>query len=136
MGFGRFSRFSVGAVSAALLGCAALGGGAGAVLRFALDAAIKRRWSRPFPLSTFVINVLGSLLLGLIVGVAGRGAGPLVTLLGTGVLGGFTTFSTASHETVRLARAGDRRTAALYGFGSLLGAAAAAWMGIAVGMQL
>lgn len=82
----------------------ALAGGVGAVTRFAVDGAVKARLTSEFPWATVLINVTGSFLLGLLVGwVAFRdGSNTVEAVLGTGFCGGYTTFSTASFETVRL----------------------------------
>lgn len=95
-----------------LFAAMAAAGGAGACARFALDAAISRRVHTIFPWATFSINFSGSLALGLLTALA---AGQLLNpawalVLGTGFLGGYTTFSTASYETVRLL--GEKRYAA------------------------
>jgi fluoride exporter len=76
----------------------------GAPLRYIVDQAVQHRREGAFPLGTFVINITGSLLLGLLTGLArhhGLSATTL-TVLGTGLLGAYTTFSTFSYETVRL----------------------------------
>lgn len=88
-------------------------GGLGAVARFIVDTLVSERNRRPLPLGTLVINVAGSFLLGLLTGwVLHRGGSPDVrAVLGTGFLGGFTTFSTASVELVRLVYAGRTGTA-------------------------
>ena len=82
----------------------ALAGGAGAGARFAVDGLARSRRASPFPWATVAINVTGSLLLGFVTGlVLFDGAPTLVrTVIGTGLCGGYTTFSTASVETVRL----------------------------------
>lgn len=82
----------------------ALAGSAGAVARFVLDGMIRSRRATEFPWGTMVINVTGSLLLGFVVGlVLFRGAPSEVqTIIGVGFCGGYTTFSTASVETIRL----------------------------------
>lgn len=91
-----------------------LAGGLGAMARFSLDSWITARWRAQIPIGTVVINVTGSLLMGLLVGWALRSGGDAVlAVLGTGFLGGYTTFSTASVEAARLARSG-RGTAALF----------------------
>jgi fluoride exporter len=87
----------------------ALAGGLGAVSRFLVDGlvdSISRRAS--VPLGTLVINVSGSFLLGLVTGwwAAHTGDPGLRLVLGTGFLGGYTTFSTASVEAARLATSG------------------------------
>ncbi len=93
----------------------ALAGGGGAAARFLVDGAITSRRALRFPWATVLINVLGSLLLGFLTGlVLFRGApSGLLTIAGVGFCGGFTTFSTASVETVRLFEA--RRYAAALG---------------------
>jgi fluoride exporter len=110
-----------------------LAGGAGAAGRFAADGAIKARVGDAFPWSTLVINVTGSLVLGVLTGLALRHGAPgdLRTVLGTGFCGGYTTFGTASVETVRLARRGSW-TAFGYAVGGLTLALGAAAVGLAV----
>lgn len=121
------------------VGWIALGGGAGAALRYAVDVAVSSRWwRRTFPLATFLINLSGSLALGLLVGsLYAGGAGPgqslLVTMIGTGLLGGYTTFSTASVDAVLLARDGHRPMALAYAVGTMLAAVAAAAAGLWLG---
>jgi CrcB protein len=82
----------------------ALAGGVGAMARFVLDGVIRSRFGTRIPWGTLTINLSGSFLLGLLVGLVGAGvlAGEWQWALGTGFLGGYTTFSTASFETVRL----------------------------------
>ena len=99
----------------------ALGGGLGACLRYAVDAWIRARWPAEFPWATFVINVTGSFVLGLCV--AGLSGGALLGFLGTGMMGGYTTFSTASVEAVTQ---GSARRGAIYV------AVFAAWLGLVI----
>jgi len=97
----------------------AVGGGLGAMLRYAVN-----RWLSPstFPWATLVVNVAGSLLLGT---VAAAADGPVRTLLGTGVAGALTTYSAFALETVLLDRDGRRAAALLNVAASLvLGTAA------------
>ena len=111
----------------------AVAGGVGAVLRFVLDGAVRQAVGGRWPWGTALINVSGSFLLGLLTGLAGRGMPPeLLLVLGTGLLGGYTTFSTASVETVRLLQ--QRRVAAslTYGLGVLVLTIAAALLGLAL----
>ena len=110
----------------------ALAGGVGAACRMTLDGVIKERVRVPYPLGTTVINVSGSLVLGFVTAVA-AGLGPWAVVLGTGLLGGYTTFSTASYETVRLAQEGRWRVAVANGFGMLVVALAAAALGLWLG---
>ena len=88
----------------ALLVC--LCGGLGAVARFVLNTSIQRWWSRAFPLSTFVINVIATFCAGVAAAAYASMAVEQSTylLFVTGFLGGFSTFSTAINEMVSLAR--------------------------------
>jgi len=110
----------------------ALAGGVGAACRMMLDGVIKERVRVPYPLGTTVINVTGSLVLGFVTALAGP-LGPWAVVLGTGLLGGYTTFSTASYETVRLAQEGRWRAAVANGFGMLVVALLAAALGLWLG---
>ncbi|GAB3615358.1 hypothetical protein GCM10027415_36980 [Humibacter ginsengisoli] len=82
----------------------AIGGGLGAVARFVLDGVLRTRLRWVVPAGTLLINVSGSLLLGFLTGLSAFHAAPddWRIILGTGFLGGYTTFSTASFETARL----------------------------------
>ncbi|MFB2533258.1 fluoride efflux transporter CrcB [Paracoccus sp. p4-l81] len=96
----------------------ALGGALGAVARHGVNL-LGRRWPG-FPASTLAVNVIGSLLMGvLVVVLAERGAMRHAPLLMTGVLGGFTTFSAFSLDAVALWERGQPGLAALYVAGSL-----------------
>ncbi|MGB2567202.1 fluoride efflux transporter CrcB [Micromonospora citrea] len=108
----------------------ALGAALGAPLRYLVDRAVQARHGSTFPRGTLTVNVVGSLLLGAVVAIP---AGPAVTtLLGTGFCGAFTTWSTFGYETVRLARAGDRRRALANALLSVVGGLGAAALGYAV----
>nr|WP_218875411.1 MULTISPECIES: fluoride efflux transporter CrcB [Leifsonia] len=113
----------------------AVAGGLGAVARLVLDGVTRSLVRVNFPLGTTVINVTGSFLLGLVTGLALANGLPAEwrAVLGTGFLGGYTTFSTASFETVRLAQQRRYRAAAFNGVGMLLLALAAAGLGLWVG---
>lgn len=82
--------------------CAA--GGIGALSRFITDGLIRSRFGRVFPWGTIFINVSGALLLGIVTGLTLHHGMPLKykLIIGTGFCGGYTTFSTASFEAVRL----------------------------------
>lgn len=128
-------------VSAAMLvGLAAVGGGLGAAGRYAVDEWVSARWRRDYPLGTLIVNVTGSFLLGVLVGLlvedasaSAAGSAGVMALLGTGMLGGYTTFSTASLGTVKLALDGRRGSALIYGVGTLLASVAAAGLGLWLG---
>ena len=81
-----------------------LAGSAGAVSRFVLDGVIRSRLKTEFPYATVVINVVGSAILGVVAGLVTFRSAPeqVQAIVGVGFCGGFTTFSTASVETVRL----------------------------------
>lgn len=111
----------------------AAAGGVGAAARFLLDGLINAGRQFRLPVGTLTINVTGSLLLGAIVGAATHLGSAPVAILGTGAMGGYTTFSTASFETVRLARSGRIKAAAMNGLGMLVVSVAAATAGIAIG---
>lgn len=93
----------------------ALGAMAGAPLRYLTDRAVQARHDSVFPWGTFTVNVVGCLALGLLTGaVAAGAAGPrLQSLLGTGLCGALTTYSTFSYETLRLTEEGALRYAAV-----------------------
>lgn len=114
----------------------AAAGAVGSVLRFVVDGLVAERVRARIPLGTVLVNVTGSFLLGLLVG-AGTGRIPeaLGTVLGVGLLGGYTTFSTASVEAVTVAaqgRGGALRAAAHAG-GMLVASLSAAWLGLMLG---
>lgn len=109
-----------------------LGGGLGALARYGVGEAFKaRHWSDAFPWHTFAINVLGSFALGL-VAVLLKDRPAWVLLLGVGVCGGFTTFSTFSVETLALIEKGRAPAAAGYALGSVL----AGLLGAALAVRL
>ncbi len=112
----------------------AAGGSVGAVARFVVDGTVRARLATKAPVGTMLINVTGSFLLGLLYGLVVSDGAPslLMAAAGTGFCGGYTTFSTASFETVRLVQRGAYRTA-LSSMAITLGAAlVAAWLGIAL----
>ena len=117
---------------ALLVGVAA---SAGAVCRYLLDQLVQHQHDQEFPWGTFVINVSGSFLLGLIAGATVHAGLPrtTATVLGVGLLGGYTTWSTYLWETFALAESGARVQSALNLVGSLVTGllAAAAGLGLA-----
>ena len=107
-----------------------LAGGAGAVLRALLIHHVGLRRADPLPVGTMVVNASGSLLLGVLTGLSlyhGLGS-HLLAVAGVGLCGGYTTWSTASWETIHLLHTGHRSEAVVYTLGGLvvcIGAAAA-----------
>jgi CrcB protein len=82
-----------------------LGGAVGAPLRYLTDQAVQSRHDSVFPWGTFVVNMVGSFILGLVAGAAVPAWA--LTLVGTGFCGALTTFSTFGYETVRLLEDGS-----------------------------
>jgi fluoride exporter len=109
-------------------------GGVGAVLRALLIHWVGIRRPDPLPLGTIVVNVSGSLILGVLTGLSTyHGLGPhQLSILGVGLCGGYTTWSTASWESVQLVRAGHRSEAVVYTVGGLVACLAAAACGMAL----
>ncbi len=110
-------------------------GACGAVLRYLVDQSIQRRFGSEFPLGTLVINVSGSLALGVLTGSAMHQgvSATWLTVAGTGLIGAYTTFSTFTFDSVRLAE-GDRWGLALLNAAASLGVGlAAAAVGLALG---
>lgn len=111
---------------------AALAGGVGAVLRYLVDLGIARLAGRRFPWGILVVNLSGSFALGLVTAALPGAA----VLLGAGLLGGYTTFSTAMLDAVALWRDGERPAAAFDAVGMLLLGLLAAGLGLALGSVL
>ena len=109
-----------------------LAGSAGAVARYLLDGAVQDRTSGSFPYGTWTVNIVGSLILGIVGAVALRHAGTadLKAIAGSGFCGGLTTWSTASWETVRLIEARNTRTAVRFTFANLAASLLAAGVGL------
>ena len=105
----------------------------GAPLRYVVDQAVQHRWPGAFPAGTLTVNLSGAFVLGLLTGLAAHhGLAPQeVTVLGTGLLGGYTTFSTYAVDVQQLVDAGRARTGLLYLAGTLVAALAAVYAGIA-----
>ncbi|MFY7952196.1 MAG: fluoride efflux transporter CrcB [Armatimonadaceae bacterium] len=107
------------------------GGGAGAVLRFWAGEWVKSfDWGRQFPWATLAINVFGSFVLGVVAtAFAGEEKANWRFLLGVGVCGGFTTFSTFSVETLQLLEQQRFFAAGGYVLGSVTAGLLGAWAG-------
>lgn len=93
----------------------ALGGGLGSALRYLADLAVRQRFGEG-PYGTFTVNVIGSFALAILWAGAAKGtvSPELRIALGTGVLGGFTTYSTFNHDVLRFAESGAMGSAAAY----------------------
>lgn len=110
----------------------ALAGGAGAVLRYLADLGIARLAGRRYPWGILAVNLTGSFALGLVTTALPDQA----FLLGAGLLGGYTTFSTAMLDTVALWRDGERPASAFNAIGMLALGLLAAAAGLALGSAL
>lgn len=93
------------------IGLVGLGGFCGAISRFFVSSRIGKRYPGKMPYGTLTVNLLGSFLLGMILGANIK---PLVLLLGTGFMGAFTTFSTFKTEGVALVLNKEWRILAVY----------------------
>ncbi|MEU6420698.1 fluoride efflux transporter CrcB [Streptomyces spiralis] len=110
----------------------AVGAMVGAPLRYLTDRAVQSRHDSVFPWGTFVVNVTGCLILGLLTGAVSAGAaGPHVQLLlGTGLCGALTTYSTFSYETLRLTETGAGLYAAANAAASVVAGLGSAFAGV------
>ena len=109
----------------------ALGGAAGSVLRYMTNVAAGRLFGTQFPAGTLAVNVLGSFLMGMLVVALAKTSGTRhAPFLMTGLLGGFTTFSAFSLDTLTLYERGQPGVAAAYVAGSVVLSLAAIVAGI------
>ncbi|TVP43853.1 MAG: CrcB family protein [Gemmatimonadales bacterium] len=119
----------------------AAGGSLGAIARYLVDFWVVSRGISRVPLGTVVVNVSGSFALGLLVGVLGTTGGPdwILTLVGTGFLAAYTTFSTWMFEAARLVQRGAWSAALVHLSATVvLGVAfagAGLWLGSAIVLQ-
>jgi CrcB protein len=112
-----------------------VGGFVGAPSRYLVDRAVNHRIESDLPLGTFLVNISGSFVLGLLTGLSlSNHLSPLAkALLGTGFCGAYTTFSTFSYETLRLLEVGQVLEAALNAFVSVVVGLLGAVAGFAIG---
>ena len=106
-------------------------GALGAYGRFAVGALVAARRPTAFPSGTFVVNLTGAFALGLLTGLSVTG--DVLLVLGTGLLGAYTTFSTWMFEAQRLGEDGDYAVMAAYLAGSMVAGLAMAGLGWAIG---
>lgn len=108
----------------------AIGGAIGSVCRYLLSGINVASW----PWGTFAVNILGSLFIGLLVGLVSKGivSPEIKLLLVTGFCGGFTTFSTFANESFSMMKAGDALQMALYLAASIVIGILAVWLGMNV----
>ncbi|HMK39455.1 MAG TPA: fluoride efflux transporter CrcB [Bacteroidota bacterium] len=113
-----------------------IGGGLGAVARYLLQGVVYRITGAAFPYGTLVVNVLGCLLIGLLMSSMEERflASPSLRIFLTiGILGGFTTFSSFSYESMALIREGDFLSGGLNIVASVVTCLGATWLGLGLG---
>lgn len=101
----------------------AAGSGLGGVLRYWVQWLAQKQYPSLFPVGTFIVNLTGCLLIGILVGVAGKGnifSADTRLFLATGFCGGFTTFSTFAMENMAMLRSGHFMYFLLYAVGSVV----------------
>lgn len=121
-------------MSIGILLATAAAGGIGAALRYVVDQLLTSARHRGFPVGFLVVNITGSLALGVLTGLGSLLASDLAVIFEVGLLGGYTTFSTVHVETVLLAQRGRWRQALLNLFGSLFLTVLAAALGVTLGI--
>jgi CrcB protein len=106
----------------------------GAPLRYLTDRAVQARHDTVFPWGTFTVNIVGSLLLGVVAGAAGAGGAPrqVQLLVGTGFCGALTTYSTFSYETLRLIEQDAKFFAAANVAASIVAGLGGVFLGVAI----
>lgn len=111
-----------------------LGSFIGGISRYLISLYIHSKGFSAFPYGTLTVNILGCFLIGILYGIAEKSGLPNEwrLFLVTGVLGGFTTFSAFSYETISLMRDGQSGAALIYVMGSVIFGLLATWGGIAV----
>ncbi|WP_254601878.1 fluoride efflux transporter CrcB [Sphingomonas bacterium] len=113
-----------------------LGGAIGAGFRYHVGGIALRNLGPDFPFGTLMVNIVGGFLMGVLAGTLARpplmgpNSEPLRLFLGVGVLGGFTTFSAFSLETVNMINRGEPVTAASYALASVVGSVLALFAGL------
>lgn len=110
-----------------------LGGGIGSMLRYLTSLVVTKCFQTTFPLTTFVANFVGCLIIGVLLGVFERqqlSSPDLKLLFITGFCGGYTTFSAFAAENISLFQSGNSFTALLYISGSVLLGLFAVWIGL------
>ena len=114
----------------------AVGAAVGAPARYLADRAVQARHETTYPWGTLVVNVIASLILGIVTGAAATLDPRIVSLVGTGFCGALSTYSTFSYETVRLAQTSARFYSLLNVGISMLAGIGAAALGLSFGMSV
>ena len=109
------------------------GGAIGAGFRYHIGRVAAEQLGQGFPWGTWIVNLLGGLMMGILAGIAlkdGATSDPLIMFLGVGMLGGFTTFSAFSLEAVQMIQRGDIALAAAYSVSSVAGSIILLFLGL------
>ena len=128
----------VHAMTPKILACIAAGGAVGAVGRYVVSSHVSGLFGTHFPFGTLAVNIIGTLILGILVAVAGETwsqTPALRAFLVVGVLGAFTTFSLFSHELFVFVERGDYGIAAFYATSSVLSCLLGFYIGHVVSRQ-
>ena len=135
---GEQDRKPGGATDTMVVLAVIVGGFIGACLRHVLSSVLQAYTRSWFPIGIFVVNLTGALLLGVVTGLASRQRWPpwLVTGVGTGAIGAYTTYSTWANDSINLWRSGRPHGLALNLLGSVIPGVALASLGLAVGSRL
>jgi CrcB protein len=114
----------------------AAGGALGAAARYTFASIVGRAWFASFPLATLLINIIGSLLMGVLVGVLARTLPPMQNeirlFVAVGILGGFTTFSAFSLDAITLIERGEWLSALAYALLSVVLSVGALYLGLMI----
>jgi CrcB protein len=116
----------------------ALGGAIGSAARYLVGAFVANRFAPDFPWGTFIVNVSGSFLIGVILSLVGGGQLPAGArlFLAVGVMGGYTTFSTYSNETLQLVQGGEVGAAMFNALGQVVAGFIGVYLGVVLGRVL
>jgi len=116
----------------------ALGGAIGSAARYLVGAFVANRFGPDFPWGTFIVNVSGSFLIGVILSLVGGGQLPAGArlFLAIGVMGGYTTFSTYSNETLQLIQGGEFGAATFNALGQVVAGLVGVYLGVVLGRAL
>lgn len=121
-------------MSVSILLATAAAGSIGAALRYAIDRLLLPARHKGFPVGILVVNITGSLALGVLTGLGSLLSSELAAVLGVGLLGGYTTFSAVHVETILLAKRRQWRQALVNLFGTVILTVAAAAVGMVIGL--
>ncbi len=116
----------------------ALGGAIGSAARYLVGVFVANRFGPDFPWGTFIVNVSGSFLIGVILSLTGGGQLPAGArlFLAAGVMGGYTTFSTYSNETLQLIQGGELGAASFNALGQVVAGLVGVYLGVVLGRAL